>query len=230
MPYKTAVGTTYDSGDFEPILDKALELADYDGFKQRRREAQKRGKYRGFGMCCLLEHSGGAPLESAMLSFPGDDTLAADPQRAEHRPGPRHGVSARDRRTAWHSGRKISHSNGDSSNELPGYASVGSRSAMTVGPFAGQGDRRDAAKGKPIAATMLETGEGDIAYKDGNFEVVGTDRRVSLFEVAARAAEMKKRGEIAEDLDTKIDHRNAADLPQRRATSPRSRSIRTPAT
>jgi carbon-monoxide dehydrogenase large subunit len=59
------------------------------------------------------------------------------------------------------------------------------------------------AKGKPIAATMLEAGEADIAYKDGSFEVVGTDRRVPLFEVARRAAEMKKRGEIAEDLDTK---------------------------
>ena len=75
MPYKTAVGTTYDSGDFEPILDKALELADYDGFKQRKREAEKRGKYRGFGICCLLEHSGGAPTESAKLTFPGNETL-----------------------------------------------------------------------------------------------------------------------------------------------------------
>ena len=65
MPYKTAVGTTYDSGDFEPILDKALALADYDGFKQRRREAQKRGKYRGIGISCMLEHAGGAPIESA---------------------------------------------------------------------------------------------------------------------------------------------------------------------
>ena len=45
MPYKTAVGTTYDSGEFETVLDKALELADYDGFKKRRREALKRGKY-----------------------------------------------------------------------------------------------------------------------------------------------------------------------------------------
>ncbi|HTP93759.1 MAG TPA: molybdopterin cofactor-binding domain-containing protein, partial [Xanthobacteraceae bacterium] len=53
------------------------------------------------------------------------------------------------------------------------------------------------------AATMLETGEPDIVYNAGRFEVVGTDRRVSLFEVAARAADMKKRGEIAEDLDTR---------------------------
>jgi aerobic carbon-monoxide dehydrogenase large subunit len=58
-------------------------------------------------------------------------------------------------------------------------------------------------KGKPIAAAMLETGEADIVYKNGNFEVVGTDRRVALFDVATRAADMKKRGEIAEDLDTK---------------------------
>ena len=59
------------------------------------------------------------------------------------------------------------------------------------------------AKGKPVAAGMLEAGEADIAYQAGRFEVVGTERRVSLFEVAARAAELKKRGEIAEDLDTK---------------------------
>ena len=104
MPYKTAVGTTYDSGDFEPILDKALALADYDGFKKRRRESQKRGKFRGFGICCLLEHSGGAPVESAKLSFPGRRHAAAHAQCAEHRPGPRHGFPARDRRKTRHSG------------------------------------------------------------------------------------------------------------------------------
>ncbi len=70
MPYKTPVGTIIDSGDFEPILDKALELADYDNFKKRSREAQKHGKYRGLGICCMLEHSGGSPIESAMLNFP----------------------------------------------------------------------------------------------------------------------------------------------------------------
>src|SRR6202012_3218830 len=72
MPYKTDVGTTYDSGDLEPLLDKALELADYDGLKQRRREAARRGKHRGFGICCLLEHAGGAPTGSALLTFPGN--------------------------------------------------------------------------------------------------------------------------------------------------------------
>ncbi len=98
---------------------------------------------------------------------------------------------------------KIPHRNGDSSNELPGYASVGSRSAMTVGHSLVKAMDTILEKGKPIAANMLETGETDIVYRNGNFEVVGTDRRVTLFEVAAHASEMKKRGEIAEDLDTK---------------------------
>ncbi len=203
MPYKTAVGTTYDTGDFEPMLDKALELADYAGFKQRRREAGKRGKYRGFGICCLLEHSGGAPLESAMLSFPGDGTLTLTLNVQNTGQGhatvfprviaERLGVPAD----------KIRHRHGDSSNELAGYASVGSRSAMTAGHSIAKAIDTIIAKGKPIAAAMLETGEADIVFKNGKFEVVGTDRRVTVFEVAARAAEMKKRGDIAEDLDTK---------------------------
>ncbi|MBV8838946.1 MAG: xanthine dehydrogenase family protein molybdopterin-binding subunit, partial [Alphaproteobacteria bacterium] len=58
IPYKTAVGTTFDSGDFEPILDKALALAHYDTFKTRRREAARRGRLRGIGVSCFLEHAG----------------------------------------------------------------------------------------------------------------------------------------------------------------------------
>jgi carbon-monoxide dehydrogenase large subunit len=86
---------------------------------------------------------------------------------------------------------------------LPGYASVGSRSGMTVSHSVVKAIDTLLAKGKPVAAAILEAGEADIAYRNGSFEVVGTDRRVSLFEVAARASEMKKRNEIAEDLDTK---------------------------
>jgi carbon-monoxide dehydrogenase large subunit len=203
MPYKTAVGTTYDSGDFEPILDEALKLADYDGFKQRRRESQRRGQYRGFGICCLLEHSGGAPLESAKLSFPGDGTLLLTLN--VQNTGQGH-ATVFPRVIAERLGipmEKIPHRHGDSANELPGYASVGSRSAMTAGHSIAKAMDTIVEKGRPIAAAMLEAGDADIVYKNGNFEVVGTDRRVGLFEVASHAAALKKRGELAEDLDTK---------------------------
>ncbi len=74
---------------------------------------------------------------------------------------------------------------------------------MTVGHSLVKAMETILEKGKPIAAAMLEAGETDIAYTDGAFEVVGTDRRVTLFEVASHAAALKKRGELAEDLDTR---------------------------
>ena len=203
MPYKTTVGTTIDSGDFAPILDKALELADHANFTARRREAQKRGKYRGLGVCCMLEHSGGSPTESAMLAFPGDGTLQF--RLNVQNTGQGH-ATVFSRLIGAELGippEKIPHGHGDSSNELPGYASVGSRSGMTVSHSLVKAVEQMLAKGKPIAAAMLEAGEADIAFKNGTFEVIGTDRRISLFEVAVPAAALKKRGDIAEDLDTK---------------------------
>ena len=203
FPYKTQVGTVIDSGDFEPILDKALELADHQNFKQRRREAQKHGKYRGLGICCMLEHAGGSPTESALLEFPGNETLQLRLNVQNTGQGHATVFSRLIGERLGIAPEKIPHTHGNSANELPGYASVGSRSGMTVSHSVVKAIDEILKKGKPIAAAMLEAGEADIAYKDGNFEVVGTDRRVSLFEVAARATAMKKRGEIAEDLDTK---------------------------
>jgi aerobic carbon-monoxide dehydrogenase large subunit len=205
MPYKTAVGTTIDSGEFETVLDKALALADHDGFKQRRREAAKRGKYRGLGISCMLEHAGGFPLEGTALSFPGGETLVLglnvqstgqghatvfNPMLAE-----RLGIKPE----------QVEHRHGDSAMEIAGYASVGSRSAMTVSHALIKTVEALLTKGKAIAANVLETAEADIEYRDGRFGVVGTDRSITLFDLAARAKEMKKRGEIPEDLDTKTN-------------------------
>jgi carbon-monoxide dehydrogenase large subunit len=203
MPYKTAVGTTYDSGEFEAILDKAVALADYAGFKQRKRESAKHGKYRGIGISCMLEHAGGMPLESAALLFPGDGTavLALNVQSTGQ--GHANIFPQLAARQLGIPADKVRHRHGDSDLELPGMASVGSRSAMTAGSATLKTVETMLAKGKTIAATVLEAAEADIAYRDGNFEVVGTDRRVSLFDLAARAREMKARGEIAETLDTK---------------------------
>jgi len=204
MPYKTAVGTTIDSGEFEDILDQGLALAGADTFKQRRREAAKRGKYRGLGISCMLEHAGGAPLEATAISFPGGETLILGLNVQSTGQGHattfnpllagRLGIAAE----------LIEHRHGDSAMEIAGYASVGSRSAMTVSHAMLKTVDALLAKGKTIAALVLETAEADIEYQDGAFGVVGTDRRISLFDLAARAAEMKKKGEIPEDLDTKV--------------------------
>jgi carbon-monoxide dehydrogenase large subunit len=210
IPYKTAVGTTYDSGDFPVIVDKALALADVGGFKRRRKEAQRRGRLRGLGISCVLEHSGGAPLEGAMLRFPGGERLilALNVQNT----GQGH-ATVFPRVVAERLGipfETISHKHGDSANEIAGFASVASRSAITAGGAIVKTIETMLAKGKTIAATALEASEADIAYDRGHFAVVGTDRRISLFDLAGRAREMKQRGEISEDLDTKT----TAETPQ----------------
>ena len=205
MPYKTAVGTTIDSGDFETILDKALALADADGFKQRRREAGKRGKYRGLGISCMLEHAGGFPLEGTLVSFPGGEAvvLALNVQST----GQGHATTFNPMLAERLGIRPelIQHRQGNSAMEIAGYASVGSRSAMTVSHAMIKTVEALLAKGKTIAAAVLEAADTDIEYRAGRFNVVGTDRAISLFDLAARAKEMKQRGEIPEDLDTKVN-------------------------
>jgi carbon-monoxide dehydrogenase large subunit len=153
----------------------------------------------------MLEHAGGFPLEGTALSFPGGETLVLglnvqstgqghatvfNPMLAE-----RLGIKPE----------QVEHRHGDSAMEIAGYASVGSRSAMTVSHALIKTVEALLTKGKAIAANVLETAEADIEYRDGRFGVVGTDRSITLFDLAARAKEMKKRGEIPEDLDTKTN-------------------------
>jgi carbon-monoxide dehydrogenase large subunit len=210
MPYATAVGTTYDSGDFVPIFDQALRLADYPDFEQRRRAAAARGKYRGIGISCFLEHSGGMPTESALLTFPEPDILLVGV--GVQSTGQGH-ATVYPRIVAQRLGipvEQVRHRHGDSAMALPGFPSVASRSTMTAGTALVRGVDIIIEKGRKIASVLLEASEADIEYRSGAFQVVGTDRRLTLFEVAARAADLVKSGQIAEGLDTKA----TVDTPQ----------------
>jgi carbon-monoxide dehydrogenase large subunit len=203
MPYKTAVTTTYDSGDFATAYAKAMELAEYDSFNKRRREAARRGKLRGIGISCMLEHAGALPTEGALLQFLGGNTLIMGLNVQST--GQAH-ATVFGRVLAEKLGiprERIVHRHGDSALEIPGFASVGSRSAMAATHALIKTADIMLAKGRKAAALALEASEGDIQYRDGQFSVVGTDRRISLFEVAERAREYVKAGQIEQTLDTK---------------------------
>jgi carbon-monoxide dehydrogenase large subunit len=204
MPYKTAVGTTFDSGDFAPILGKALALAGYASVKTRKREAARRGKLRGIGISCMLEHAGGTPTEGALLAFPGDGTVTVGLNVQSTGQGH---ASIFPRLAAERLGlprSMVTHRHGDSALEIAGYASVGSRSAMTAGASLVKCIDVMLEKGRRIAALLLEASDVDITYGAGSFGVVGTDRRIALTELATRAAELKRNGTIEEDLDTNV--------------------------
>ncbi|HEX5507294.1 MAG TPA: xanthine dehydrogenase family protein molybdopterin-binding subunit [Pseudolabrys sp.] len=212
MPYKTAVTTTYDSGDFPGAFAKAMELSEYDSFSKRKRESAKRKKWRGIGISCMLEHAGALPTEGAMLQFPGGDTLimALNVQST----GQAH-ATVFGRVLAERLGidrKHIVHKHGDSAFEIPGFASVGSRSAMAASHAIVRTTDAMLAKGKKVAAALLEASEGDIQYGRGNFTVVGTDRRVSLFETAARAKEMGETLDSKEKADTPLTFPNGVHI------------------
>ncbi|HEY5380041.1 MAG TPA: xanthine dehydrogenase family protein molybdopterin-binding subunit [Pseudolabrys sp.] len=196
MPFKTPINN-YDSGDFPGIVDKALTLADYAGFAKRKREAAKRKKLRGIGVSCMLEHAGATPMEMTSLAFPGDNKLVLGLNVQST--GQSH-ATVFGRLLAHKLGidfATIQHQHGDTDMGLNGGASVGSRSAMCAGTAVVHTADVMLAKGKKIASAALEASESDIQYKNGSFEVVGTDRKISLFDTARRAREM------GESLDSK---------------------------
>lgn len=203
IPYKTAVTTTYDSGDFPAIYAKAMEMADYDNFGKRKRESGKRKKWRGIGISCMLEHAGALPTEGALLQFPGGDKLIMSLNVQST--GQSHAtVLTRVLAERLDIDRAlVEHKHGDSALEIPGFASVGSRSAQAASHALMKSAEVMLSKGKKVAAAILEAAEVDIQYADGNFSVVGTDRKVTLFETAARARELAQKGELKETLDTK---------------------------
>ena len=145
----------------------------------------------------MLEHAGALPMEQASVSFPGGDQLILGCNVQST--GQSH-ATVFPRLLAGKLGiepDKIHHRHGDTAQGLTGFASVGSRSAMCAGSAIVHTADVMLAKGKKIASALLEASETDIQYRGGNFEVVGTDRKISLFETARRAKE------IGESLDTK---------------------------
>jgi carbon-monoxide dehydrogenase large subunit len=204
VPYKTPVGTTYDSGDFPAVIDKAFALAAHADFSKRRREAAKRGRLRGIGVSCFLEHAGGMPTEGAALAFPGNDMVEL--QLGSQSTGQAH-ASIFPRLAAQQLGLppdRVVLRQGDSALGVMSASTVASRSAVTVGAAIVRVVEAVVRKGRQLAADALEAAEGDIVYDKGTFAVTGTDRRIGLFELAARG------GQRGEALDTKL----TTDTPQ----------------
>ena len=102
---------------------------------------------------------------------------------------------------------------GDSARDVPGFGAVASRSAMYVGGAIAVTADKVIEKGKRVAAILLQAGEGDVEYRDGEFSVKGSAREVSLFEVAERAAELARTGVIPESLDTQANVKTPPSFP-----------------
>jgi carbon-monoxide dehydrogenase large subunit len=197
MPYKTPIGPIYDCGNFPKMLSRLLEIADYKGLAERQATAAKTRRPRGFGIACYVESSGVAPsrmaaalgarvgfFEAASIRVQQDGSVQA--MLGTHNHGQGHAttfaqiiVSRLGVPMA-----SVEIIEGDTDQVPYGSGTFGSRSVAVGGSALDRAAMKVIDKGKKIAAHLLEASAGDIAFADGQFSVAGTDRRVTLREVA----------------------------------------------
>ena len=187
MPYQTALGLNYDSGEFARNMDQALAAADLVGFPARRAEARARGRYRGLGHAVYIEQSGFPPDEFAELRFDPSGTLTI--LMGTQSSGQGH-QTAYTQLAAERLGvvpEKIRVLQGDTAVISFGRGTGGSRSIPVGGASLAQAADKLIAKGRRIAAHLFEAAEADVEFADGIFSVSGTDRRLGIEEVARAA-------------------------------------------
>ncbi len=191
MPYKTALTFTYDCGEFEGNMSLAAEIADLPGYPARRAASEARGKLRGLGLCNCIEVAGGPFVrpasDMAQLSLAADGTLTLASGSMSVGQGlettmpqlvaERFGIPLE----------QIKYKFGDTDN-LPAGKGNGGSGALCIGGAA-VSITMDALieKLRNIASELLEAAPGDIELTEGNFRIAGTDRKISLAEIARRA-------------------------------------------
>jgi aerobic carbon-monoxide dehydrogenase large subunit len=200
MPYRTPIGPTYDCGDFPRVFARALEIADHAGFAKRRAAAARDGRLRGIGMACYVESSGVAPsrfaaalgartgfFEAATIRVQPDGGVQA--MLGTHNHGQGHATTFA-QIIATRLGvplARIEIAEGDTDQVPFGTGTFGSRSIAVGGSALDRAAMKVIAKGKLIAAHLLEAQPDDIVFADGWFAIAGTDRRVHLDGVARAA-------------------------------------------
>jgi len=183
MPYKNAMDKTYDTGQFERVLDLGLAHADWKGFEARAAESHKRGKLRGRGISTFVEWTGAEAFEETVTVTVSDGAIeifsATQPM----------GTSLTTTFTQLAVDvfgvppEKIRFAYGDTDRGI-GFGSAGSRSLFVGGSAVHVAAERTVVKAHELAAHELEAAVADIEYRDGVFRIAGTDRSVGLFDLA----------------------------------------------
>jgi carbon-monoxide dehydrogenase large subunit len=200
FPYATPVALTYDTGDYFSILDRANKLADVAGYESRKKASNAKGKLRGLGYASYIEACGLAPSNVAGALGARAGLFEAGEVRVHptgkvtvftgsHSHGQGHETTfaqvVADRLGIAVEDVDIVH--GDTGRVPFGMGTYGSRSLAVGGSAIVKALDKVIAKGKKIAAHLLEASEADIEFADGAFKVAGTDRKKAFAEVSLAA-------------------------------------------
>ena len=186
MPYKNPMGQTYDTGNFESIMNQGLEKADWSGFEARAKASASKGLWRGLGIATFLEWTGGNALEENVQVKVLDDGVI-EVYTAVNAMG--QGIATSLAQLVVDvfgvplSQVRIHMGDTDQSN---GFGSAGSRSLFTGGSAVHVGAEKTLDKAKELAAEALEASAQDLQYTSGEFLVAGTDLKITLAALAAK--------------------------------------------
>lgn len=186
LPYTNAMGTTYDSGEFEANMDAAMDLADWRNYESRRTAALANGRLSGIAVCQYIETTAGNPTETAEVEVADDKVIVrvgTQPMGQGHDTSFMQLISEK----LGIDFEAVEIDTSDSDNLPSGGGSHGSRTSQIGSVATLNSSDKMIAKGTLIASEMLETAAADIEYSDGAYRVAGTDRMVTLFDVAREA-------------------------------------------
>jgi carbon-monoxide dehydrogenase large subunit len=203
LPYRTASEVTYDSGDFAALTKQAFELADGKGFARRKRESARRGKLRGLGIGNFLEVTAPPSKELADIAFNADGTVTLTTGTMDFGMGHATPFAQVLSEKLGIPFEKISLVQGDSDRLVMGGGSGGSKSLMHSGTAIVEAAAKIVEKGKAIASHVLEAAVSDIEFERGRFVIAGTDRSISVMELAQtlRNGDAKLPADAPQSLD-----------------------------
>ncbi len=188
LPYQSPAGPYYDCGEFEKNMDLALELADVAGYAARAADSKRRGRLRGLGIVNAIEQAAGtAQPEYAEIRFnPGGTAALLMGTKAQ---GQGHETMFKQilHERLGLDPHEVQYIDGDTDRVAFGMGTNGSRSTVLGGSALSLAADKVIAKGRLLAGHLLEAGEQDIEFADGVFRVKGTDRSVTLKQVAVAA-------------------------------------------
>ncbi len=200
FPYATPVAVEYDTGDYNATLDRALEMADWDGFEARAEESRRKGLWRGRGLNTYIEACGIAPsalvgqlgaraglFESATVRVNATGGLVVMTGSHSHGQGHETSFPQVIAEMIGIDASMVEIVHGDTANAPMGMGTYGSRSLAVGGSAMVRAAEKVIAKAKKIAAHLMEASHEDIELKDGAFSVAGTDKSVAWGDVCLAA-------------------------------------------
>src|SRR5437879_19212 len=204
MPFEASSGVTYDSGDFQGVFNKALEISDHAGFAKRRKESRKRGKLRGIAVGSYLEVTAPPGVELGKIVFEDEGSVRLITGTLHYGQGhapPFGEVLSAQLGVPFES---IKLEQGDSDLVHTGSGTGGSRSITATGMAIVEASRLIIEKGKRGGANLMEASEADIEFANARFTIAGTDRSIDIIELARRLREGKMPEGVPTSLD--VDH------------------------